>query len=163
MFLKIIFSTLFLLSIFGCSNREFNQIFSEDRLYSDVLVETKKSEIVKELHTEAVIVATYLNNLFSDYSGGGEHFFVGVLIDKDFDDENKSGLFNPFYKLKLNDKEAISISKVNSESELYKKMPNISRWLKYYIVTFDGVGESRMKLNFEHKESLSTSLHFQKQ
>ncbi len=144
---KIIFGLLAALLFVGCSSKEL-RVFAEDKPYIEAMRYTKKGDILLSLEHKAMIIATYLNPLTN--KDDKEYFFVRVFIDNDFEDENRSGLFNPSYSLTLNGQKPLKITKLSTDSELAKRMPFIEPWYHLYLVTFAKSEDERLELTFRN-------------
>ena len=155
---KIIFGLLVAILLIGCSSKELH-IFAEDKPYVEAMRYTKKGDILLSLENRALIIATYLNPL--QKKRDKEYFFVRVYIDNDFEDENRSGLFNPNYSLTLNDQKPLKIIKVSRDSNLAKKMPFIEPWYHLYVVTFKKSTQKQLKLIFQNDVAGKALLVFQ--
>ena len=117
----------------GCSGRnQIEEMFAKDRLYEKALIYTREDQIVREFETKANVSATLLNELFPDRFryDDGVYFFFGIVTDLSVEKIKKD------YNLTMNGEEPVAIEKVKSDDDLYKLMPNVNRWGRYYLVKF---------------------------
>ncbi len=129
----------------GCSAKnEVTELFTPDRIYEKALVYTREDQIVRELETKAAVTATLLNEVFPDRypDANGTYFFVGIVTDLTPEEVKKN------YHILLDGRKPLSIEKVNEESALYKLMPNVNRWGKYFLVTFPPTKAKKLNLDF---------------
>ena len=139
----------FIILINGCSTGLFSKISKNS--YAERVFETfQKKEIISNLEVKAIIQSAYLNHTDPEKYSGNEYFFVSVYIADDFQDEEKKGLLNPFYKMSLNGKEAISITPLEKDSELVKKMPFKSNWSSEFVVEFNQSKSEKLTITYEH-------------
>lgn len=162
--MKIIssFFILFLILFFtGCADKTsaLNH-FENDKLSAKAIQYTKKRDLLVNNEVEALIFLTYLNKVDKKYSDEKiETFIFGVQIAN----KDKENFFKDSYKLLLEDKEALSIKGLDSNSELVKSIPLKNPWARYYLVKFNNKEEKReLVLNFIHTKYGTTTLSFQK-
>jgi len=155
---KIFIFTLFLLFFTGCAQKSGFSFFHKDKPYEMAIGHTRKGEIVVSMENKAFIIATHLNPLYKKYSDG-EYFFVRVYITNDFEDEDKSGLFNQKYHIFLNNNKPLEIRVVPKDDILVKEMPMVKPWYKLYLVKFPKVGK-KLKLIFKSDDYGETQLIF---
>ncbi|MDD3465790.1 MAG: hypothetical protein PHE67_01480 [Campylobacterales bacterium] len=155
MFKKTTLILAFALAFGGCASYNAFDMFKKDEGYEKALLNTKNAQLSNSFETKIKLTATYLNPLFPQTYKDAEYFFVGVFIPQDYDDSNKAGLFNKDYNLTIKTKEikestlgaplkpaqylpAVKIEEIvkKDESELYKKMPHVDNWSRYYVVSF---------------------------
>ena len=136
---------LTLLALGGCSDKnEIVQLLTPDRLYEKALLYTREDQIVEGLETKAAVSATLLNELFPDrypYQEG-VFFFVGIVTQLGVEDFKKN------YHIILNGKEPLTITPVSTTDDLYKMMPNVNRWGRYFVVKFPKTSAKRFTLDF---------------
>jgi len=148
-----------LLSLGGCSSKnEMTELFQPDRIYEKALVYTREDQVVRGLETKAAITATLLNEVFPDrYSyDDGIFFFVGIVTELDVEEFKKN------YHIRLNGMEPLSIEKVKERDDIYKLMPNVNRWGKYFIVKFPSTAATRLTIDFGIYPYGSVRLAFQR-
>jgi hypothetical protein len=135
-------------------------VLRPDYRYMEALRYTKKGDISVSLENRAQIIATYLNPL-AKKDQKEHHFFVRVYIENDFDEENRSGLFHPFYTLTLNGAEPKKIEKISYGEAVQMSMPFVKRWYRLYRVTFDPITSRRLSLRFAHRHDGEVVLDFE--
>lgn len=133
----------FLTFIFGgCASYNAFDMFKKDEFYERALVVTKNAQIISSFETKAKISATHLNSLYPERYSDADYFFVGVYIPDDYDKSQSAGLFNKEYVLSVKRHDGfvapLKIEEIvkKEESELYKKMPHVDSWSRYYVVSF---------------------------
>ena len=129
----------------GCGPKgEVSGLFEPDRIYEKALVYTREDQVVRGLETKAAISATLLNEIFPDryVYGDGIYFFVGIVTELEIEDFKKN------YHIRLNGEEAVSIEKVQKSDDLYKLMPNVNRWGKYFLVKFPPMTDQELTIDF---------------
>lgn len=157
-FLKMIFIFSFFL---GCSGHIENNfgIFSQDKRYQSAIRYTRKADITNSLETKALIRATYLNPIYSEFnSKDREYFYIGVYIN----DSENLGLENPLYSLSLNSKEPLKLTKVKKDSRYSKELPFFDKWFNYYIVEFDRVNLDTLTLKYSYEDELNCYIDIDK-
>ncbi len=148
-----------LIGLGGCSAKnEMAQLFSHDPLYEKAVAYTREGQIVKELETKAAVSATLLNEIFpKKYSyDKGVYFFVGIVSPLDPEEIQKN------YRITMNGESPLSIKRVDEEDTLYKLMPNVNRWGKYFLVTFPPTSAKRLTIDFGIYPYGSVKLTFQR-
>jgi len=148
-----------MLSLGGCSPKnQVTQLFEPDKIYEKALVYTREDQVVRGLETKAAITATLLNEVFPDrYSDDdGTFFFVGIVTELDVEEFKKN------YHIRLNGMEPLSIEKVQETDDIYKLMPNVNRWGKYFIVKFPSTAATRLAIDFGIYPYGSVRLDFQR-
>lgn len=155
---KIIFLIAAIFILTGCGEKNGFSFFNKDKPYEKAMSYTKEGDIVVSMENKAFIIATYLNPIYKQYNDG-DYFFVRIYINNDFEDENRSGLFNPTYHLYLNGKKPIKIKRLNENDLLAKEMPMEKAWYKIYLVKFSKASEVK-KLIFKSDNYGQTVLSF---
>lgn len=122
----------------GCATKMDEQLalFQSDKVYTKALENTRKGEILSQLETKALIIATHLNATNSKKFANTESFFVRLYIADDLQNDKKEGLFNPLFTLKLNGQAPLNIKEVDTKSDILKYMPFVKKWYKLYVVEF---------------------------
>lgn len=147
--------TVLLLS--GCGNSILLTL-GKDPDFKKTLDHTKKQQFKENNQTVAIFRATYLNPIYPDrYDEEQQHFFIGIHIEDDLP-QPKAGIRNPHYRLSMNDLNASRYDEIKEDDPLYKSMPLVERWTRYYVVTFDD--NSSKKLNLLYKKDTNESLKF---
>ncbi|WP_456450383.1 hypothetical protein [Hydrogenimonas sp.] len=142
---RLIALLLLLLALGGCSSKnEIAEMFTPDRIYEKALVYTREDQIVWELETMAAISATLLNEVFPERypDEKGVYFFVGIVTQLDVEEFKKN------YHITMNGQKPVSIEKVEPRDDLYKLMPNVNRWGKYFVVQFPPTTAKKLVIDF---------------
>ncbi|MGD9595800.1 hypothetical protein [Wolinella succinogenes] len=148
----------------GC--QLYNEALKPDRQEERYIQATRKGEILNGLKTEAVIVATRLNEFDPEQfkSSEGEYFFIDIYISDDAREPKDRGLNNPLYSLRLsNGSEPIEIKRVEREELLKRNITFASRWGEYFLVKFEPQERrylDRIKLELVHKNLGITVLDY---
>jgi len=140
----------------GCGNSVLLML-DKDKTFKPSLDNTQKQQLKNGQTTLAIFRATYLNPIYPDAYHDKEYFFVGIHIQDDLK-EGSSGINNPHYTLTLNDHNATAVEPVGETDKLYKSMPMVERWARYYVVGFDD--NSTGKLNLVYKKDTKQSVKF---
>jgi hypothetical protein len=149
----LIFNIFLSLIIFSsCTSSIFAKIGRNS--YSERVFETlQKGELIERLEVKSIIHSVYLNHVEPEFAKkqNGEYFLISVYISNDFLDKDKQGLFNPMYKLTMNNNlKPVSIEKLSKDSKLVKKMPFQNTWSFDYLVKFEQIQEKNINLTYEH-------------
>lgn len=150
------------LVITGCSNKETSALkfFEKDPVSANAIQYTQKGDIKQNNEIHTMLFATYLNNIKKEYDSEElNSFLVGIhLANKNNHDFKEKG-----YSLLANEKEAISIKDVPTNSDLVKSIPLKNSWGKYYLVKFENEEKVRnINLKLSHPEFGQIQLNFQK-
>jgi hypothetical protein len=149
---KILAFFVITLFISGCGNSAF-MMLDKSPAYQKALHYTQQKELRNYLHTLAIMRVTYLSPLNEKLYGENPTFFVGINIKNDFA-RKKKGIYNPLFDFTANNTKMIDIEEVIAEHPLYKEMPVINRWSRYYKITFIGDPQTAiMNLKYMHKQS----------
>ena len=155
---KIILYLIVFVFIAGCGDSVL-LLMNKDKYFAKRLKYTKKAEINNYFQTVAILNATNLSKSEPE-KYKQPTYFIGVYIENDFDN-NQSGLYNPNFKLTLNEQTAKSIKVIDENTLLFKNMPFTNRWSNYYVVTFDKVDDEKERLRFlDLRSSRDISLIF---
>lgn len=135
--MKFIILTVLLILLSGCGKSGYT-VFTHDRNYYSSLNASQKTQMRENGEIEAIISASYLNTLYPQtYNDNNETFLIGLYIANPNKDEDKQGLFNPNYHVRLNNKAPFEIVPVKRDSKLVRKTSFTDRWSYYYIVKFN--------------------------
>jgi len=133
--LYLLFFTALTFLISGCTKQTALANFNYNNFYGNSLQYTFKNDIVTNNDVTAMLNATYLNSVDKNlHSGITEVFLVGIFIENDIKNENKT--FEKEYTLTLNNNKPVSIKELNENDKMYAKMPLFNPWAKYFIVEF---------------------------
>ena len=133
---------------FGCGKSSFVML-DKNKNYKEALEYTQKQQLKNYLDTVAVFRVTYLNKVYPKDYKDKEYFFVGIYLPDDI--KKKEGLFNPLFKLALNDKTSFKATELKyGSSTLIKLMPLTNRWTKYYVVEFEKDDEEKLVLTYTY-------------
>lgn len=155
----IILAIVVFLSMVGCSQK--GNFFSKDLSRENSLMHTKKGEIYNSLEIKATIIATRLNEIVKQYKKSkNEVFLVALYIDKDLQQKNKSGIYNPDIELTLNGEKPFNIVALKQSDELVSYAPLVNSWSKYYVVEFKDAKEDALKMTLTSHKYGETKLVF---
>ena len=157
---KTLWITLFsFLFLAGCSGKgELYKVLQSDTTYEKALVYTREAQIIRSFETKASVSATLLNELFPKkypYEKGVV-FFVGVISDL------KAETFEKHFRISLNGTKPTSIVPVERHDTLYLQMPSVTRWGKYWVITFPSQSSKRLTIDFEIDPYGAVELTFQR-
>ena len=123
-------STLFI----GCSSTNALKYFETDDIQARAVQHTKKADILNNKNEQKALVwATYLNNIkHSDVNKKEETFLVSLYFV-----DNKESFEKDDYKLTLNGKSPISMTKIDKDNAKYNSILNNNPWADKYLVKFE--------------------------
>lgn len=127
---KILFLTMVLFLFTSCESKNSAfRYFDKDDTYAKTVQNTKKTDITKNNEADIVFRATYLNNIKKEPTNT---FIVSVF----FVNSKTQNIKENGYKLLLNEQEPLSIEKIDSTNEEYKKFTFKNSWANFYLVKF---------------------------
>lgn len=128
--------TSFTTSFVGC--QLYQEALRNDERTEAYMSATRKVEILNQLRTEAVVLATNLNLVSPEKfpPNDGAVFLVDIFIAQDSSDPDKRGLFNPIYTLSLDGMSPRDIIRLNRDELIAHNIPHISPWGEYFLVFF---------------------------
>lgn len=159
--MKFISFLIVLLFFTGCVQDRSFGIFTKDKIYQKAIKYTQKGDIINKEETKAIIIATYLNQIYDEFKKE-ESFYVGIYLNDENSNKN-SALKDSSYKIKLNSLKPISIVEVDKNSKYHKELPFINSWFTYYIINFESSKSKELNLNLENEKVGKTTLKFLKQ
>lgn len=135
----------------GCGEKNSAfRYFDVSDLESQVIQHSKKTDIVKNNRVELILWATYLNNIDNiDVNNNTENFIVSFYSLK----KNIKA-----YNFMLNDKNSISIKKIDAKDKKYKKYFLKNTWSDYYLVKFHKQDVYKMNFKITNNESSASIL-----
>ncbi|MEA3288792.1 MAG: hypothetical protein U9Q04_01315 [Campylobacterota bacterium] len=148
-FLLTLIGSLFL----GCSQSAVS-VLEKDPIYAQNLQYTKIEKIEKNNEVEILINTTYLNASMKDhFPKGTQNFLVAIYNTNDAENNGDLTLNNQTYLKK---------APVEPEDSIYKNIPLINKWAKYYIYTFPVTKEDKLILRYDSKKYGSKNILFKK-
>jgi len=160
---KILLSFLVLFFV-GCTSKV-SEVFKKDDKYVTLMQYTKRGQLVKSLDTIALINVTYLNPILEENNEtkNNEIFIIGVYNSNDYKKPKEGGVFNPHYKLTMND---LNFTKAEVADKIKLNLtdyPFYNKWMKYYKVYFPKVEDNTMKIKYQNlDENVSVNLSISK-
>ncbi len=152
-----------LLALFFIGCETYQQVLQPDKARERYVQATRKGEIRTQLRTEAVILATYLNQALPKYfdSKKGVYFLVDIYISNDSIDSSKRGLLNPLYSIWLfDDIKPISIKRLSKDELIAYNFDYVSPWGEHFLVEFPAQSKTVLTL-FVKKDGLeATALRY---
>ncbi|MEF3192162.1 MAG: hypothetical protein K6347_06440 [Campylobacterales bacterium] len=143
----------------GCGSSVLS-IFKKDEIYERGLSHTKRAQIISSLETRAYITASRLKAIDPKTYHTGESFLVGVLISDDRQEANQSGLYNKSLSYHLNGLSPLTITPIDVEDPLVKRLPHTNAWSRYYLVSFPDINGSPV-LSFSLESFGEANLSFE--
>ena len=148
---KSVFFLSFILALVGCADKK----YIHEPLKNELLAYTSKSEII-DAKTNILIVATYLNPIYSELVGEQrrEKFVVAVhpkevkILEESF---TANGL-----------QQGIMVRRLAANDPLLQKISFEVPWAQYFEVSTPEVSNDKINLDFEIYPSKKASLSFQK-
>ncbi|MGP1450818.1 MAG: hypothetical protein ACTTJS_06825 [Wolinella sp.] len=153
-----------ILAFGGC--QLYNDALKPDRIEEKYIQATRKGEILNGLKTEAVIVATRLNEFDNEkfLSENGEYFFIDIYVSEDSKEYKERGLNNPLYSVRLsNGVLPAEIQRIDREELLKHNFTFASRWGDYFLVRFPSQSvryREQLQLELVHKNLGVTVLDY---
>jgi hypothetical protein len=152
---------LFIIFFSACTQKSAFSVFEEIGSSKIGIDYTKIEHINYKNESRAIINATYLNSLNLDnLDKTFENFLVGIYISEDNIDESKNYMNNPDYNLTLNLKSYKKIAVLDSNNFLYKKIPLLNPYARYYLVSFEKNGSDNLNLEYKHLNFGKVVLNF---
>ena len=142
----------------GCVQDRSFGIFTKDIIYQRAIKNTQKGDIINSQETKAILIASYLNPIYSEFKDK-EYFYIGIYINDELSNEN-STLEDINYTLTLNNLKPISIKETQKNDKFKKELAFINSWFKYYIVEFDKSKDKDLNLTFNYHKFGITKLKF---
>ena len=135
---KNFLSILFIFSLFftGCTSYSITKYFDKDEFYNKAIQYTKKADVNNNGQVLAMMNATYLNSVSSDFNNDKQNFVIAIYH---VNEETEQGLHHSEYILLLNDKEPVKVEELAADDILNTNIPLKNHWAKYYFVSFEKV------------------------
>lgn len=155
-----IIATSLATSFVGC--QLYQEALRNDERTELYMSATRKAEILNQLRTEAVILATNLNIVSPERfpPNDGAVFLIDIFIAQDSNDPDKRGLFNPVYALWLDGAPPQKITRLSRDELIAQNVPYVSPWGEYFLVSFERPYMSTMQLEVERKGLERATLRF---
>ena len=161
---NLIFFTISLLIILGCSSKEDKAFFGKyekNMNYHMQLQKTEKTKLVDGNYTKALLTATYLFVEDADIEPKDdkrkEKFIVGIYVDGD------DGSFeNGDYNLTLNGKNPVAVKALKGDDPMLKTISFKSEWTNFYLFTFEHTSAKKFNLVFQSEIYGKGMLNFAK-
>lgn len=155
-----IIATSFETSFVGC--QLYQEALRNDERTELYMSATRKAEILNQLRTEAVILATNLNIVSPERfpPDDGAVFLVDIFIAQDSSDPDKRGLFNPVYALWLDGTPPRDITRLKRDELIAHNVPYVSPWGEYFLVSFERPYTPTMQLEVAREGLESAVLRF---
>ncbi len=160
---KILFSTIVVLLIGGCAQRDaFSQfdLTSDQERSIDNAFYARLTKIIKDdnitSHTQvsAVTAGLYLNELYPNRYDDAEQFYI-VFFAK-----NKALL--QYFQFQLNGNNPIKVVKLPAENEYSHLMKMNNKWSTHYLLTFQKIKSKTLKLKVKILDGSKATLIFHK-
>lgn len=158
---KVLFLLFISLFFTSCStkNNAF-KYFQKDSIEAKGIHYTKKIDILKDDEIDIILWATYLNKIDESISKTEEEKF---LVSIYFANSDSQDLKENSYKIFLNQKESISIEKIEKDNQEYKELMLKNYWGNYYLISFASNEDiSNLKLELTNEKSSKAILDFEK-
>jgi len=156
--LFLIFISLFFISC-GPKNSAFRYFDKNDSETRGVKF-TKKADILKDKEVDVIFMATYLNKIDTKLSDTKTELF---LVFTYFSNKDLQNIEDNDYIFLLNDKEPVSIEKVEKDNENFKDLMLKNHWGSYYLVKFNSFDNSDiLSLQLTNQKSSKAILNFEK-
>lgn len=128
------FSSLFFI-LTGCQSA-LNVFDKSGTNYEKGLQHTKVKAIIYKDQTKAIINITYLNSVDAKkWDNDYQNFLVGIYISEDNELKNTQYIHNTRYKLTKNNVGFTKYKELQKDDKLYKSIPLLNPWAKYYLMS----------------------------
>ncbi len=141
-----------ILILTSCSTRGAMEPFHKNKYFERSMTNVQIGTLVDKKHTQAIIKAIYLNQIFKTSDQEVENFFISTFFASDPEDSNRSGLHNPDYVLLLNKHEPMFVTELEEDHFLRQNLPLKERWSRYYHVRFKKMQSNDLTLTLSHKK-----------
>lgn len=133
--------------------------FEKDDIETKGIHYTKKIDILKDKEIDIIFWATYLNKIDKNISDSKKEMF---LISVYFANADSQSIKENDYEFLLNGAEAVFFEKVEEDNENFKSLMLKNHWGNYYLVKFDSLENSNLKLELTNQKSSRAILNFEK-
>ena len=148
---KSVFFLSFILALVGCADKK----YIHEPLKNELLAYTSKSEII-DAKTNILIVATYLNPIYSELVGEQKReIFVVAVHPKEAKILEDSFSANGSQR-------GIMVRRLTANDPLLEKVSFEVPWAQYFEVSTPEIKSDKINLTFEIYPSKKASLSFQK-
>ncbi len=156
---NLFLSTGILILFTACTTKSALNHFEKDPMSANAIQYTKKADLIYNNEINSMIIATYLNNINKEYKSDKlNSFLVGIhLVNKNEHDFEKND-----YKITLNDKKPLHLSKIDRSSKLVSSIPLKNNWANYYLLQFENDENKNMNILFNHSTFGEAKINFQK-
>ena len=151
--MKFLVLILILFILGGCSHKNAFSYFNMNLDQQLSIQNFKKIKLTKNDKIIGTFSSIYLNEIYPEKYNKHEYFFVYIYLKETQNIED--------YKIKLNQKDALKIKKLNHNNEFSKLVNEKNKWSTYYLVSFEEVGKS-ITLTFHNNQSILASIKYQK-
>jgi hypothetical protein len=155
LFLSVVMTALFLLN--ACASKSEKALiaaFNHDKAFYQKLMKTEKVQFYEKGITKILLRATYMG----ETKDGKEKFIVGMYRDDDIAEEPFTALLH----LRLNGRDPLGLTKLDSTDRRIRRLPLDSPWLEYYLVIFPHLKEKRLRMEINAHQFGRAELHFAK-
>lgn len=133
--------------------------FQKDDIETKGIHYTKKIDILKDKEIDIIFWATYLNKIDKNISDSKKEMF---LISVYFANADSQSIKENNYEFLLNGEEAVLVEKVEEDNENFKSLMLKNHWGNYYLVKFDSLENSNLRLELTNQKSSKAILDFEK-
>uniref|UniRef100_UPI0040472EC0 hypothetical protein n=1 Tax=Aliarcobacter sp. TaxID=2321116 RepID=UPI0040472EC0 len=156
--LLIMFISLFFISC--TSKNSAFKYFEKEDIETKGIKLTKKIDILKNEEVEVIFWATYLNKIEDNFvNNENEEFLISLY----FANSTSQDINKKEYKVLLNEKESLSIEKIERDNQKYKDLMLKNYWGNYYLVKFNSSEDTdKLELKITNQKSSSAQLNFEK-
>lgn len=141
---KVLLFSIISLVFVGCTNKNSAfRYFEDTKTQTNLVQNTKKTDIFVDGEPKVLFWASYLNNLQKFKKLDNDTFLITIY----FTNANTQDINENSYELFLNDISNISITKVDSSNEIYGPFLVKNKWANSYVVEFKKSLNSPLVLN----------------
>ncbi len=143
---------LFLLFLSGCQTYSAVSNFNNNEIYAKALHSTKKIDIIEDNKIKLMFTVTYLNEV---YMQEDKSFILSL-----FEVDSTKPINKNLIEASLNNKNLLSISKLEKDHKMYNNLVYKNPWAKSFIIRFKNNKEKKQELKLKYKDSKSALFTF---
>ena len=150
--MKIYIMFLLIVILFNaCASKSAFDEFHISKKQEISVEQIQTSKIKDKDNTIGVVTALYLNNVYKKEFHGDEYFYISLFI------QGSNGKNIQFL---LNSQKPLYVKTLTNPNRFTKLTSINTKWLKYYLVTFDKVDDNLLKFQIKDNNNSSRLMLF---